>query len=282
MIRGLYTSTFGMMVNEAHHNVIANNIANVDTPAFKMDRLAVSMEPEMQIHRVDDHKLDRIRLGIDPAPYIGNMGTGVAVSERYTVQEQGQIIPTNNPLDVALDGKGFFMADTPDGIRFLRAGNFRLNNEGIIVDSNGNSLLGMTSSTSINPNTSVVMEGGTVGIQTVDIKFDEDTTEINIGNDGTVYQGTDPRYRLVVVEFPNPERLYKTENNYYNYAGPNLGTFAFNTDIKQGHLEKSNVKAVEEMVKMIAMYRSYESNQKIIQTQDETLNKAVNNIARIG
>lgn len=282
MIRGLYTSTFGMMMQQAHIDVVANNIANVDTPAFKMDRLAVREEPSQSIHRVDDHKLERIRLGVDIAPYIGELGTGVAAAERWTDHKQGMIIPTGNPLDVALEGEGFFMAETPDGIRFLRNGNFRINAEGEVVDSNGNQLLAVTANTNINPDTAVVMEGGMVGIQTTNIRLEPDAN-VRIGQDGVVFMGEDPLYRLVVVRFPEPTRLTKTGDNYYQWSGPdNVGTFARDTRLHQGSMEKSNVSSIEEMVKMITMYRNFESNQKIIQTQDEALGRAASQVGRLG
>lgn len=282
MIRGLYTSTFGMMMQQANQDVIANNIANADTPAFKMDRLAVRSEPVQSIHRVDDRKIERIRLGVDIAPYIGELGTGVAAAERWTDHKQGMLIPTGNSLDVALEGEGFFMSETPDGIRFLRNGNFRINSEGEIVDSNGNQLLAITATTTINPDTAVVMDGGTVGIQTTNIRI-EPNAKVSIAKDGIVFMGEDPIYRLVVVRFPEPSKLYKTGDNYYKWSGPdNVGTFARDTRVHQSMIEKSNVSSIEEMVKMITMYRNFESNQKIIQTQDEALGRAVSAIARLG
>lgn len=281
MLRGIYTSTCGMLIESMRQDITANNIANADTPGFKMDRIAIRTEPEWQIHRVDDRKLERIRLGIDPMPHIGDMGTGAAIAERYTVHKQGQIVQTGNDLDVALDGDGFFMVNTEQGPRFTRAGNFRLSPDGKLVDGNGAELAAITPNVAVNPETHVIMEGGEAGITTTDVRMDAGQT-YRIGEDGQVFQGNEPLYKLVVVKFPNPELLVKTGDNYYAYGGPNIGNFAFETRTLQGSLEGSGVKAVEEMVQMITLLRSYEANQKIIQTHDETLSRAVNNLGRLG
>lgn len=281
MLRGIYTSTCGMLIESMRQDITANNIANVDTPGFKADRIAIKSEPEWQIHRVDDRKFERIRLGIDPMPHIGDMATGAAIAERYTVHNQGQIVNTGNDLDVALDGEGFFMVNTEEGPRFTRAGNFRLSNDGRLVDGNGAELAAITPNVAVNPETHVIMEGGEPGITTTDVRMELGAT-YRIGEDGQVFQGNDPLYRLVVVKFPNPELLVKTGDNYYTYGGPNIGNFAYETRTIQGALEGSNVKAVDEMVRMITLLRSYEANQKIIQTHDEALGRAVNNLGRLG
>lgn len=281
MLRGIYTSACGMLIESMQQDVVANNIANVDTPGFKADRIAIRTEPEWEIHRVDDRKLERIRLGIDPMPHIGDMGTGAAIADRYTVQKQGPVVPTGNPLDVALDGAGFFMVETAEGPRYTRAGNFRVNTDGILVDANGNRLSAITSNTAVNPETQVVHEGGELGITTTNVQM-ADNSPYQIAQDGQVFVNGDPLYRLVVVKFENAEHLVKTGDNYYTYGGPNTGTFASETRTLQGSIEHSNVRSVEEMVKMIVLMRSYEANSKIIQAHDDELNRAVNNIGRLG
>ncbi len=281
MLRGIYTATCGMLIDAMRQDVTANNIANADTTAFKVDRMAVRVEPEWSIHRVDDRKLERIRLGIDPMPYVGELGTGVAIAERYTDHAQGQIVPTGNNLDVALDGEGFFMVLTDEGPRFTRAGTFRLNEAGVLVDGHGRELAAITPNVAVNPNTHVIMEGGEPGITTTVVRMDA-TGDYRISLDGQVFRGTEPLYKLVVVKFDDPSLLVKTGDNYYAYGGPNIGNFAYETRTIQGSLEQSNVKAVDEMVRMITLLRSYEANQKIIQTHDEALGRAVNNLGRLG
>lgn len=281
MLRGIYTSTCGMLVEAMRQDVTANNIANADTTGFKTDRMAVRLEPEWTIHRVDDRKLERIRLGIDPLPVVGDLGTGVAIAERYTDHRQGQIVPTGNNLDVALDGEGFFMVNTPEGPRFTRAGTFRLSEAGVLVDGHGNDLAAITPNVAVNPNTHVIMEGGEPGITTTTVRLDAQS-DYHIARDGQVFRGNEPYYKLVVVKFDDPSLLVKTGNNYYAYGGPNIGNFAYETRTLSGCLEQSNVKAVDEMVRMITLLRAYEANQKIIQTHDEALGKAVNNLGRLG
>jgi flagellar basal-body rod protein FlgG len=112
----------------------------------------------------------------------------------------------------------------------------------------------------------------------------EDDTQFTVGRDGLVFDGNFTTDRMAIIKFDKPEFLQKTGDNYFQYGDKRIGdgTFSSKSVIHQGELEKSNVKSVDEMVKMIALYRSFEMQQKLVQTQDDALGKAVNNIARIG
>ncbi len=283
MIRGLYTSTSAMLLESTRQDIVSNNIANVDTPGFKLDRLAVKTEPEYNIHRIDDHKMERVRLGIEPSPFVGKMGTGVAVKQRYTDHSQGNLVPTNNEFDLALQGEGFFLIDTPQGVRLTRAGTFHSNNDGDLVDGNNNKVLSVSANVNLNANLPLITENGDLGITASTIKLNEEE-KFGVGKDGLVFEGTEPTDRIITVKFDNPEYLHKTGDNYYAYSDKRagIGRYAADTTIQQGNIEKSNVKSIDEMVKMIMLYRSFEMNQKLIQTQDEELGRAVNNIARLG
>jgi len=283
MIRGPYTSTCGMLLESTKQDIIANNMANVDTPGFKLDRLAVKTVPEWRIHRIDDNKLERIRLGIDPAPYIGNLGTGVAVQERYTNQEQGPIVHTGNKFDLAIEGEGFFVVETPKGIRFTRAGNLKRSSEGYIVDNNNNKVWVVDRNFSISSKAILVGDDGRLNTRASYLKL-QDGREFSVGRDGMVFDGSFSTDRILTIKFEHPEFLQKSGSNYFEYVDKRIGsgTFADNSIIHQGSLEGSNVKSVNEMVKMISLFRSFEMQQKLIQTQDEELGKAVNNIARVG
>ena len=142
MIRGLYTGASGMLSEMARTDIIANNLANVNTLGFKKDRTIFRAFPEMNIHRVDDPVQVGLNRVIDPKPFIGMLGTGVMVDEVNIDFSQGAIKTTSNPLDVAIKGEGFFQVQTPEGIRFTRDGNFSLNRDGYLVTKDGHYVLG--------------------------------------------------------------------------------------------------------------------------------------------
>ncbi len=143
MVRGLYTGASGMIAQEARLDAIANNLANVDKTAYKKDLTLFKAFPDMIIRRLNDDGLGITPAGsYDTMPFVGKLGTGVEVNEVYTIYEQGSLMRTENPFDVALDGKGFFTVMTERGERYTRNGAFTLNKDGILVTHNGLPVLG--------------------------------------------------------------------------------------------------------------------------------------------
>ncbi len=255
MIRGLYTGASGMLAEMTRTDVISSNLANVNTTGFKKDRAIFRAFPEMNIHRINDPVsvgLDRI---FDPRPFIGMMGTGVVVDEVNTDFSQGAINTTSNPLDIALKGEGFFEVQTPDGIRFTRDGSFSMSRDGYIITKDGHYVLG---------------EAGQVRLP--------QEGEIVINRLGEVFVSGQFMDRLRVVTFADPNLLVKQGNNLYISETPPLQVDA---EVIQGALEGANLNTVTEMVDLITAFRAYEASQKVIRTHDETLDRAVNDIARL-
>ena len=256
MIRGLYTGASGMLAEMARTDVISNNMANVNTTAFKKDRTIFRAFPEMNIHRIHDPVPAGLDKVVDPRPFIGMMGTGVMLDEVNTDFNQGHLITTSNPLDLAIRGEGFFQVQTPEGIRYTRDGSFSLSSNGYLVTKQGYYVLG---------------ENGPLQLL--------QTGDITISQQGEVFVNDEYIDRLNIVTFADLNQLQKQGDNlYFTDAVPEPLQDA---DVVQGALEGSNISIVAEMVDLISAFRAYEANQKVIQTHDTTLDRAINDVGRI-
>lgn len=255
MIRGLYTSASGLMAEMARTDVISNNLANINTSGFKKDRAIFRAFPEMNINRIDDPAVITPRDKIDPRPFIGVLGTGAVVDEISTDFSRGTIENTSNPLDLALSGDGFFEVQTPAGVRFTRDGSFTRNEQGYLVTSEGYYVMG---------------QNGPIQLS--------DSSDISINPRGDVFSGGNFVDRLAVVSFADLRLLSKEGDNLYSTTQQPIDS---NSEVIQGALEGSNVNPIGEMVDMIAAFRAYEANQKVVKANDDTLSKAVNDIARL-
>jgi flagellar basal-body rod protein FlgG len=170
---------------------------------------------------------------------------------------QGAIQTTGNPLDVAINGDGFFSIQTPDGVQYTRQGSFTLNTEGVLVTQDGYPVMG---------------EGG-------EIALEEGTVEIDM--QGTLYVDGDEVGRLQITDFPNAGSLKKTGNGRFIPTDPALqGRQPEDTIVRQGHLESANVNPVSAMTEMIETSRAFEAYQKVIQSTDEATAKSINDVGR--
>ncbi|MCG0275435.1 MAG: flagellar hook-basal body protein [Thermosediminibacteraceae bacterium] len=261
MIRGLYTSAAGMLAEMARTDVISNNLANVNTAGFKRDGVVFRALPELNIHRFDDPVTVGTGFKIDPIPFIGVLGTGVTVDEIYVDFTQGKVEITSNPLDLAIQEvregeRSFFGVLTPEGeLLYTRDGSFTLNDQGFLVTKEGYYVMG---------------ENGPINLR--------DGSKILVNTEGEVLIDGQLVDRLRIAAFTADSILEKRGDNLYRVHG---APFPASAKIIQGALERSNVNAVTEMVNLISAFRAYEANQRIIRAHDETLAKAVNEIARI-
>ncbi|CAH2211864.1 flagellar hook-basal body protein [Tepidibacter aestuarii] len=194
---------------------------------------------------------------------IGTINGGLRLDRIQTNFISGQMKQTDNKLDFAIKGKGFFKIQTEDGIRYTRDGSFLLNDKGELVNADGNYVLGKE------------------GIITMDKGF-----KINKNGDIYIkdeYYGTDEYYDTIdVVNVLNVNALRKEGNNLYKVEeGIDPNEQKFDADLLQGFIETSNVNSVNEMVDMITVFREYESNQKVVKAYDEMLGKAVNEIGKV-
>ena len=241
--------------------VISNNLANVNTTGFKRDRAAFETLAYQTITApgAASSTESKYATGL-------NLGTGVRIQGTARINTQGAMQTTNNSLDMALDGEGFFQVQMPGGtLGYTRAGNFSRSAEGLLVTSEGYQ----------------VMPGITVP---------EGATQITIGTDGTVsatIQGqTAPAEigQIQIATFPNPAGLQSKGDNYLTETAAsgavNMGVAGLEGrgQIRQGMLEGSNVNVVEELVDMIETQRAYEVNSKMIKSTDEMLQYANQNL----
>ena len=242
MIKGIYTSASGMLPRMLKQEIFSNNMANVNTTGFKSDDVF------MQV--LDDASGD---LTLSGEPWEKPMVDGI-----YTEYEQGSLERTDGNKDVALEGRGFFAVETENGVRYTRAGNFAVSAQGILIDNRGNPVLS---------------DSGPIPIIGNDISIDAD---------GNVFVDGSTIAKLRIVDFDQPYRLNKTDGGYFAPSDPNIAPRAAeNCKVRQGYLEKSNVNVIGVMVDMLASFRAYEAGQKAIQSQDETLEKAVTEVGRI-
>ena len=251
MVRGLYTASTGMVNQMRRLDVISNNLANSATTAYKKEGATSQAFKNMLAIKINDETVNHIDQPI------GRLSLGVKIGETYTDYGMGNLQETGNTYDLALSGKGFFAISYADrngneSVRYTRDGNFTVNSEGILMTRDGDFVLDQ--------------EGGLISIPV--------GTDVSINEDGIITADGEEVGRLQIVDFEDYDYLKKFgENMYIAIDGATL-TEAEGKGY-QGYLESSNVNVVSEMVDMISTARDYESNQKIIQAIDSTLEKAV-------
>jgi len=252
----LHVARTGLDAQGFRMQVIANNLANVNTTGFKRDRASfetLSYQVMTQPGAPSTAE-NRYATGL-------NLGTGVSLSGTARIDTQGTFATTGNGLDVAIDGAGYFQVQMPDGrIGYTRAGNFGRSPEGVLVTSDGKP---------VQPQ----------------IQIAEDATSVSIGADGTVSAtGPDGTLtelgRIELARFTNPAGLQAIGNNLLvetqASGAPQVGAAGEEGrgSLRGGMLEGSNVNVVEELVDMIETQRAYEVNSKMIQATDEMMKNA--------
>lgn len=242
MLRGIFTAATGMNHELNRQEVIANNLANVETVGFKRDNVVSLPFHEMLLNSYSKEGVQSI----------GKLGLGVQTTTTFVDFSDATTIESGNPLDLAIKGPGVFATEGPRGVRYTRAGNFAISSDGYLVTKEGYKVLGK--------NGPVKVSGGL-----------EITTQGEIIKNGEVVD------ELAVYD---PAGLNKEGQYSYVADGDTAAIPAQNYQIIQGSLETSNVNAIREMIQMITIGRNYESNQKAMTIQDETLGKAVNELAK--
>ncbi|MBB4866165.1 flagellar basal-body rod protein FlgG [Pseudomonas nitritireducens] len=261
MLPALWVSKTGLSAQDMNLTTISNNLANVSTTGFKRDRaefqdLLYQIKRQPGANSTQDTQL----------PSGLQLGTGVRIVGTQKNFTAGSLQTTDNPLDMAVNGRGFFQVLTPDGtVAYTRDGSFHLNSDGQIVTSNGNAL-----------EPAIVVP--------------PETQTFTVGNDGTVSVtvagNATPQIigNIQTADFINPAGLQATGNNLFletaASGAPQVGTPGLNGlgTTLQNTLENSNVSVVEEMVNMITTQRAYEMNSKVISTADQMLSFVTQNL----
>jgi flagellar basal-body rod protein FlgG len=262
MMEGLYIAASGGTKQLKKLDILSNNIANINTQGFKKDMLIYEERiPPFQKFFLNGSNTNGLNphRGSDPAV------SYVQVTQSLTDHEQGSLIKTDNPLDVALEGKGFFVVDTQNGERYTRNGNFHLDGSGQLVDQKGNMIM-------------------TRSDEPILIPFG--TKKISINQQGSIFGGAEIDQeslgQIKIVNFNNLRALKKEGEGLYKISDPSVKEIPVNdAKVLQGFIENSNASAIHEMTQMIETVRQLEAYQKVIQSIDEADNQSVNSLARV-
>ena len=240
---GLYTAVCGDIMQERRMEILTNNLANVSTAGFKEDRPSfAAIYPEIRGAAVlsDQNAMKGFMLS-------QKMDIGYpAFSGVKTDFSNGAVKHTGGEMDVAINGPGFFVVTTPEGEFYTRMGNFSLNDKNELVTQGGYPVKG---------NSKIITIKG---------------TEISFSKNGAITMDGEEADTLKVVDFKDYAGLMKVGDNLFkNPAGKSNEQEAKGFEVKQNHLELSNINIVKEMVKMIDVIRICESYQKVIHSLDE-------------
>ncbi len=262
--RALRTAASGMYAQELNIEVISNNIANINTTGYKRNKAEFQ---DLMYQQVNVNPVNSSIPGVNDNPANSiQVGNGVVPTSTAKIFTQGDITPTNNQMDFAIQGDGFFQVRKEDGtFAYTRDGSFKVNADGKIVTSSGY-------------------------VVDPELSIDENAIGISVGKEGTVtvQEAGGNSYVLGNIElarFMNPGGLKALGNNLYaqteSSGTPIIGAPGKDGfgNISQGYLESSNVDIVEEMISMIAAQRAYEINSKTVQTVQEMMQMA-NNLKR--
>ncbi|MGB9621321.1 MAG: flagellar hook-basal body protein [Brevinematia bacterium] len=282
MVRGIFTGASGMMVQLENLNTIANNLANTNTTSYKREVTLFKAFPEMLARRVNDNGVVTFPLGsYDRAPIVGKFGTGVEVNEIQTIFDQGSLKQTENPFDLALEGEGFFVVETPEGLKLTRNGTFKISNDNYLVTKEGYKVLGENGYIRIKIGNFKVDKQGNI---LIDMTHDPSILDEFVATDRGDLKDQEIVDRLMIVNVDFPRYLKKEGHSYYSTTELSgemkIVEGSQRPKVHQGFLEMANVNPVVEMVRMISAERSYEANSKVIQTQDALLGRVVNEVGK--
>ena len=268
MNRGIYEAASGMIVQETNLDVVANNLANVDSAGFKK-RVSANADFSALLDRIEkvsedgETKLTTVLPADMPfkgRAIIGSLALSTVFSEDVTDMTPGVVKTTENPLDMAIDGPGFFAVANANGdLYYTRNGSFIPDENGNIVTSNGMTLQG---------------DGGAISIG-------NNVSRVEINRTGQIIADGEAVGRVALFTFENPTYLRQAANNLLEPTEQSGGADPVdNVKIWSGALEVSNVSVVEEMVRMIEAQRVYEGASKASMTHDEQTNKLITSFSR--
>ncbi|MBN2259009.1 MAG: flagellar hook-basal body complex protein [Clostridiales bacterium] len=258
MIRGLYTATSGMIVQQRKQENVANNLANAETPSFKKQTILIKAKDQANMIKNED-SINEV---------IGKLSFGSEIDGVKTDFTQGIMTETGRVLDYALDGAGFFQIyDEAGQLSFSRNGSFKIDGAGYLTNSQNYALVGKNIATG---------ENEKINLGDVDFTIKGEGTIVN--------ENGEPLYTLMISDFANYDDLENLGIGVYlnkPQDGMNTEVMAEDYKLVQGFKEASNINVLDEMVKMIEISRAFESNQRVVQAIDEMLSKAVNEVGKL-
>ena len=244
MDNAVYVGVSRQMVLRREMDIIANNIANLDTTGFKVESL---------MQKTDPAEPARTMGGPRPVKFV----TADGVARDFG---QGGLNKTGGALDMAIEGEGLFQIQTPDGPRFTRDGRFTTDPTGRLVTQSGQPVLD---------------DGGG------EITIDAEKGQVSIATDGTMSQGNERVGRVGMYAFANQGALEKAGDNTFRNASNLAPQAAGEAKLRQGYLETSNVKPVLEITRMIEVSRAYESTAKMIDAEADLSRRSVERLGRV-
>lgn len=272
LLRGFYTAATGMIAQQRHQEMIANNLANVNTPGYKSDQAVSRSFPELLIRQLGSKSIPTtnggLRLPVNRP--VGALNTGVYVQEGISNFTQGDIRETGLNTDLAIvqtdvpdeTGGVFFTVQHENGeVRYTRNGHFTVDGEGFLTTNAGY----------------YVLDDAGNPIQTNGLDF-------IVTPEGTI-QGEGINTALGLVYIDDVNNLTKEDNDLYNLDGADAGdavAAGANFTVHQYYLEGSNVDPLKSMTEAMQAYRNFEMNQRVLKAYDDSMQKAVNDIARLG
>ena len=258
MASGIYVAMTGARNQERRLDTLSNDLANAQTPGFKAQEAIYR-----QVHNdVTAMGNPNQAMGMNhPVRFLPEDRLPVVLDERYTKFSQGSLNFTGNDLDLALNGKGFFTVEGPNGPLYTRNGTFMSSKEGVIVDQQGFPLLDE--------------KGGPIVLP-------ESVSKVGIAEDGTVSSGTQVIATLGLVQFENEQALERVGNSNFRVPEGGEAPQALETpDVRQQFLETANVNAVHTMAMLIKTNRVFDMNTRAMQAYKEMDEQAARDVGRL-
>ncbi|MCJ7530143.1 MAG: flagellar hook-basal body protein [Anaerolineales bacterium] len=255
MIKGFYAAASAMVAGMHRQNILAQNIANLDTPGFRQILLAMD---DWYVTPITQAKQDLQPIkGINTLRQLGYLGLGTDTSSEITDYSQGSFKSTSEELDFAIQGAGFFRVQTPEGERYTRDGRFLRDANNQLVTVDGYKVLDTN--------------GNAIKLPTGQVSVDE-TGLITINNQQVT--------KIGLAAFNDPQtELVRAGTNTFTAAGGS--TSKTTGTVEQGYLEMTNSNLESLMTQMVIVGRAYEANQRIVGMQDDILGKVINNLNRL-
>lgn len=260
MLNSIYTPMSGALAQERVLELIANNMANMNTVGFKGDRVTFTLlEPEPEKHYEEPLPPANYKIAAEDLMHLkGNDISYVGIADVQRDTTQGPALQTSNPLDVMIEGEGLLGVHTPDGIRYTRNGSLNLTRDGVLVSKEGFPILGEKGDL-------VVRQGA-----------------FSINDGGEVWQDGQMVDRIPLWRFESEETLERAGQNLFFYGGkPEGAKVVQGSQLRQGWLEGSNVNAIKNLTDMIVAHRSYEAYQKAVANYDQIMQKSSNTIGQV-
>lgn len=245
MNSGMFASLSGNLKAEKRMDIIGHNLSNINTPGYKRDKIAF----EAMLAGANN-QMNQVAQSMTADPILQK-------DQMYIDYAQGLLTATGNTYDIAIEGDGFFVVETPQGIAYTRQGNYKVNADGNLVTIDGYQVQGRNGAIRVNGSK---MEINTKGEVSVDgAKIDD----------------------IKVVDFPKPYQLNKIGSALFEPQNPQTIIADATGQVRQGYIESSNVETITEMALMIQATRDYDSYARVIKAFDDMSNKAVNELGRL-